>query len=308
MEWLEILLEVPVQYVTETEAIANMSVGYGIYTEDYSDLEENAWEIAHIDLIDEELLKKDRNRAIIHIYFSTEENIAEAKILLEELLTAADIPFKIETSKTEESEWRDNWKAYFKVSEIGQKLVIVPKWEEYNECGERKKLLIDPGAAFGTGTHATTSMCLELIEDYCENASVLDVGCGSGILGIGAALLGAESVLGVDIDPVAVKVAKENAEMNGVAKLMDFTVGDLTEKVSGMFDVVCANIVADAIIELLKNIKNFLKNNGVFVCSGIIDTRAAEVENAFADNGYKVVSHSRKDNWHAYLLSVKEKN
>lgn len=308
MEWLEILLKIPTDYITEAEAIANMSVPYGIYTEDYSDLEQEAWEIAHIDLIDEELLKKDRNNAIIHIYFSAEDNLSEAKILLEELLTATKIPFKIEISAINESEWRDKWKAYFKVTEIGKKLVIVPKWEEYSDDGKRKKLIIDPGVAFGTGTHATTSLCLELIENYCENATFLDIGCGSGILGIGAGLLGAKSVVGVDIDAVAVRVANENAEMNNVADITEFIEGDLTDKITGKFDVVCANIVADAIISLLGTVKDFMNENGVFVCSGIIDGRANEVECAIENGGYKVISHRQKDNWHAYLLSVKEEN
>lgn len=305
MDWFEFLLKVPVAYVEKAEAIANMAVPYGIYTEDYSDLESGAWEIAHIDLIDEELLKKDRNNATIHIYFSTEDNMTEARVLLEELLKNAEIPYSVEWDVVAESKWRDEWKKYFKITEIGQRLVIVPKWEEYHGDDSRKQLIIDPGAAFGTGTHATTSLCLILLEEYVKDAAVLDIGCGSGILSIAAALLGAKKAIGVDIDSVAVRVARENAKMNGVSSNTEFVEGDLTEKITGKFGVVCANIVADAIISLLKPVKELLDDNGVFICSGIIDNRSDEVADAIEKEGYSILSHKKKDNWHAFLLCCK---
>ena len=309
MDWLEILITVPVDRLDEAEAIANMSVPYGIYVEDYSDLEEGAWEIAHIDLIDEDLLKKDRSRALIHIYFGEDENLIEAKSYLEERLRAVNMDYEIDTGFIAEESWRDNWKKFFKVTEVGEKLVIRPGWEEYKDNGSgRKVITIDPGAAFGTGTHATTRLCLELLEKHLDGGSVLDIGTGSGILGIGAALLGADSVIGVDIDETAVRTAKENAEINGVENTAEFITGDLTDKISGRFDVVCANIVADVIIGLSKTVKEFLKDDAVFLCSGIIDMRAEEVEAALQENGFALLDHFVKDNWHAYAVKMQGEN
>lgn len=305
MDWLEILITVPVDRLEEAEAIANMSVPYGIYVEDYSDLEEGAWEIAHIDLIDEDLLKKDRATALIHIYFGEDENLIEAKSYLEERFRAVKMDFTIDTGCIKEESWRDNWKKFFKVTEIGEKLVIRPGWEEYTDTGSgRKVITMDPGAAFGTGTHATTRLCLELLEKHLKGGSVLDIGTGSGILGIGAALLGAEKVIGVDIDETSVKVANENAVINKVDNVTEFIVGDLTDKISGKFDIVCANIVADVIIGLSSTVKDFMKDDAIFLCSGIIDMRADEVEAALKENGFTVLDHYVKDNWNAYAVKL----
>lgn len=305
MDWLEILITVPVDRLEEAEAIANMSVPYGIYVEDYSDLEEGAWEIAHIDLIDEDLLKKDRATALIHIYFGEDENLIEAKSYLEERFRAVKMDFTIDTGCIKEESWRDNWKKFFKVTEIGEKLVIRPGWEEYTDTGSgRKVITMDPGAAFGTGTHATTRLCLELLEKHLKSGSVLDIGTGSGILGIGAALLGAEKVIGVDIDETSVKVANENAVINKVDNVTEFIVGDLTDKISGKFDIVCANIVADVIIGLSSTVKDFMKDDAIFLCSGIIDMRADEVEAALRENGFTVLDHYVKDNWNAYAVKL----
>lgn len=305
MDWLEILIRVPVARLEEAEAIANMSVPYGIYVEDYSDLEEGAWEIAHIDLIDEDLLKKDRATALIHIYFGEDENLIEAKSYLEERFRAVNMEFTIDTGCIKEESWRDNWKKFFKVTEIGERLVIRPGWEEYTDDGSgRKVITIDPGAAFGTGTHATTRLCLELLEKHLKGGSVLDIGTGSGILGIGAALLGADKVIGVDIDEVAVKVANENAVINKVEDVTEFITGDLTDKISGNFDVICANIVADVIIGLSSTVKAFMNDDAIFLCSGIIDIRAAEVETVLTQNGFTILDHYVKDNWNAYAVKL----
>ena len=302
MDWLEILLKVPTDYLDTAAAIANMSVPYGIYIEDYSDLEEGAREIAHIDLIDEDLIKSDRNNAVIHIYFDANDNFEEAKIYLSEQLTAVKIPFQLDTGFIAEKDWKDNWKKYFKCTEIGDRLVIKPSWEEYKGNTNRKILNIDPGAAFGTGTHATTSLCLELLEKYTNGGTMLDIGCGSGILAIAAALLGAEKAIGVDIDEVSVRVAKENAGLNKVEDVSEFIVGDLTDKISGKFNIVCANIVADVIISLCETVKNFMLQDSIFICSGIIDIRANEVEEALIKNGFNIIEHKIKDNWHSFAV------
>lgn len=301
MDWFEILITVPAVQIETAGAIANMTVPYGIYIEDYSDLEQGAREIAHIDLIDEELLAKNREESVIHIYLSPEARPDEALAFLQERLTAAGIPFTLSTGSVKESDWADNWKQFFKVTEIGERLVIRPTWEEYTSDGDRTVLSIDPGAAFGTGTHATTRICLELLEKYIKDGDrMLDVGCGSGILSIAALLLGAKQAVGVDIDPLAVKVAGENAALNHVDDRAEYICGNLADRVEGKYNLICANIVADIVMALTPDTGRFLAEDGVFICSGIIDLRGAEVEDCLRQNGFEILEMVERENWRAY--------
>lgn len=302
MNWTEISIKVASVDVDRVAAIANMSVPYGIYIEDYSDLIEQSWEIAHVDLIEQELLKKDRNSAVIHIYISEEDNAVEAVEYIKELLFADGIAFELITELVNDSSWADGWKKFFKCTEIGERLVIRPSWEEYDNKDNRVVLSIDPGAAFGTGTHATTSLCLGILEKYItSDSTVLDIGCGSGILSIAGVLLGAEKATGVDIDAQSVRVAKENAAINGVTEKTTYLVGDLADKVTGKYNVVCANIVADVILKLLENVADFMDDTGILITSGIIDMRRKDVVDGFARFGFKIVEELNKDNWYAFV-------
>lgn len=303
MNWTEITITVPQKDTDEAAAIANMTVPYGIYIEDYSDLEEKAEEIAHINLIDEELIAKDRTTSLIHIYISECDNAMEAIEFLKERFRAANIDFTVNSIGVNDADWNENWKKYFHVSEIGEKLVIVPSWEEYENKQGRVVLNIDPGAAFGTGTHATTSLCLTLLEKHINNGvKMLDIGTGSGILAIASTLLGAQSAIGVDIDAQSVKTAKENAEINNVQDKCEFIVGDLADKISGKFNVICANIVADVIIKLFDNVADFMEDDAVLIISGIIDLRKDDVLNSALAHGFKIVEENYKDNWCAFTL------
>lgn len=303
MNWNEIKISFSVKYIEIVENIANMTVPYGFYLEDYSDLEQGAEEIAHINLIDEELLNKNRDTAIIHIYINEEENCVEALQFIKERLSAESIDFSIDINTVDDIDWKDNWKKFFKVTEIGEKLVIVPSWEKYVNKNGKTELNIDPGAAFGTGTHATTKMCLKLLEKYLQKGnSLLDIGCGSGILSIAGTLLGASFATGVDIDKTAVKVSKENAKINNVENKISFINGNLCDKVNGKFNIICANIVADAIIGLSKTVCNFMDSSSLFLCSGIIDIRAEETERELTNNGYEIVEHLTEENWNAYCV------
>ena len=303
MNWTEITVKIPTEYTDTAAAIANMTVPYGIYIEDYSDLEAKAEEIAHIDLIDEELINKDRTEALIHIYISECDNAAEALAFLKERLTAENIPFSCGAEGVNDADWSENWKKYFHATEIGDKLAIVPSWEEYDNKENRKILHIDPGAAFGTGTHATTSLCLSMLENYvAEGSKMLDIGCGSGILSIASVLLGAETAEGVDIDAQSVKTAKENAELNNVSGKTEYIVGDLADKINGKYNVVCANIVADVVIRLLGDVRTFMEENAVLLVSGIIDARENDVLAAAEKHGFKVKEKQYKDNWCAFAL------
>ncbi|WP_099205477.1 50S ribosomal protein L11 methyltransferase [Scatolibacter rhodanostii] len=304
--WTEIIIEIPAEKVDEAGAIANMVVPYGIYIEDYSNLEEETLEIAHIDLIDEDLLQKDRTKAWIHLYISPEENPNEAISFLQERLTSCDIINTISTDLCHMEDWLNNWKKYFKPIPVGEKLLIRPIWEEEFENPDNRKVLdLEPGLAFGTGTHETTRLCMELIERYLkEGDKFLDVGCGSGILSIAALLLGAESAIGVDIDALAVKTAIENAENNHVADKFTGICGNLAEEINGKFSVIAANIVADIVILLSRDVPQYMNPDTVYIISGIIDTREDDILSAISDR-FEILERREERGWVAMALRLK---
>ena len=299
MDWTEVCIRIPAAHVDEAAAIANMAVPYGIYIEDYSDLEQGAREIARIDLIDEDLLAKERDTALIHIYISPEDNPAEAVAFLRERYTAVGIDHVVDSNTVSEEDWANNWKKYFKPLPVGEKILICPSWETTENPENRAILSIDPGMAFGTGGHDTTRLVLETLEKYVtEGVDFLDVGCGSGILSIAACLLGAGRAVGIDIDALAVKTAIENGELNGLtAPKYEIRLGDLAKDVSGKFPVIAANIVADAIIMLSPAIPALLAEDGVYIVSGIIDTREQDVLTALDKCGFSIVERHEHGGW-----------
>ena len=296
-DWTELKIRVPNKYLDTAGDIAQMAVPYGIYIEDYSTLEKEVAEIAHIDLIDEELLNKDRTKGIVHIYISPEESPQEAVAFLSERYSSEGIEHEIELASCIEEDWLNNWKKYFNPIPIGEKLLIRPTWrDEYDPQG-RAVINLDPGLAFGTGTHETTRLVLQTIEKYVKPGDTfLDIGCGSGILAIAALLLGAKSAVGVDIDETAVKTARENAELNNVSDRFEVLCGDLTDKVHGKYNVVAANIVADAIISLSRDVDKFMHKDSVYIMSGIIDTRSAEVEKAVSEK-FSIIRKFEENGW-----------
>ncbi len=305
MEWTEIIISIPREKLESAEAIAHMIVPYGFYVEDYASLVEEVMEIAHIDLIDEDLLNKDKTKALIHVYISPEENPAESVAFLRERFSEEGINSEIDTTGCDEMDWRNNWKQFFFPIPVGEKLLIRPTWRDEYDAGSRKVINIDPGMAFGTGNHETTRLCLGCLEQFVkEGDKVLDVGCGSGILSIASVLLGADSAFGVDIDPTAVRTAVENAQVNQVSDKCDFVAGNLTDKVSGTYNVVVANIVADAIIMLSKDVRNFMNDESVYIMSGIIDSRKDEVLSAI-DSDFEVVNIFEEAGWVCIAAKVK---
>jgi ribosomal protein L11 methyltransferase len=304
MDWTEVKITVDAENVDLAGAIAQMTVPYGIYIEDYSHLNEEVEEVAHIDLIDEDLLKKDRTKAIVHVYISPEDNPAEAISFLTERYAAAGIKNKIETGACVQEDWINNWKKYFHPINVGKRLLIRPDWEKVENPDGRVVLDLEPGIAFGTGTHETTRLCMQFLEDYVKpGCKMLDVGCGSGILSVAGLLLGAGSAVGVDIDPLAVKTAKQNAERNHVAERFTGIDGSLTEKVDGQFNVVVANIVADVIIELTKDIEKYLAPGAVYIMSGIIDEREQDVRNAL-EGKFKILDRREEKGWVALACAA----
>ena len=206
-----------------------------------------------------------------------------------------------------DEDWENNWKQYYKPMEIGQRLLVIPQWEQVDP-GQRVPLILDPGLTFGTGSHATTRLCLTALEKtVAQGDRVLDLGCGSGILSIAALRLGASQALAVDIDDKCLDVAYENAALNGIGKDR-YTVrvgdvlsdGSLRRELEGSYDIVVANIVADVIIALAPLVPSMLRPGGTFLCSGIIDDRAEEVRAALEAAGWTVLETQSADGWFAY--------
>lgn len=213
---------------------------------------------------------------------------------------------ELEMKDVDEEDWPNAWKKYYHPVQVGEHLVVCPSWEAYDRKPDEVVLTLNPGMAFGTGTHDTTRLCMELLEKYITpQDTVLDVGCGSGILAITAALLGANKIIGCDIDEVAVKVAGENAALNGVQDRISFHQGDLTSQVEGSFQIICANIVADVIIRLSEDAGSYLAKDGIFITSGIIDTREQDVLNALEQNGFQVIERRTSGGWVALACKAK---
>ena len=260
---------------------------------------------ANWDYVDDELMGLSKVEPHITLYVHDNAQGAETLAAIRSLIESwkqnnSDGYYgnlRLELANVKEEDWANNWKKYFNPIEVGEKLLIRPSWRDDYDAGNRKVLNIDPGLAFGTGGHETTRLCLEMCEKYLkEGDSVLDVGCGSGILGIATLLLGADRAVGVDIDETAVRTAAENAEINGVADRFTAICGSFTDKVEGKYDIVLANIVADAIMFLSKGIKDFMKDDAVYIMSGIIDTRAEEVK-ASVSQYFDIIEEHLDNGW-----------
>ena len=296
MEWTDIQITVPQQYAETAEAIATMVSNGGIYIEDYRDLEQQAWEIAHVDLIEQDLLDQPRDIVKVHMYLAPDENPAEILPLFKERLEASGVEYKLETSGIEQEDWQNAWKKYYHAMDIGQRLAIVPGWETYDT--DRIVITMDPGMAFGTGTHETTSLCLETLDSMVKGGErVLDIGTGSGILAIAALKLGAAEAEGEDNDPMCVRTAGEHAERNGVAEHFTVLVGDLSDKASGKYNIITANIVAAAILSLAPHVPVLMAPGARFIASGIIDTRKDEVLAGLRAAGLEPVEVREKRGW-----------
>ncbi len=266
----------------------------------------------YYDYIDDEVLQRRENCSIT-VYLPENTQGEERKSLLINTAQGLQIPkLHIGFTLTREEDWANNWKSYFKPIPVGETLIIKPSWEELPPGNTRKVLEIDPSTSFGTGTHATTRLCLELLEsEIAGGEDVLDMGCGSGILGVGARLLGAHTVCAVDIEQNALEVTKENAVRNHVFEGFTLYTGNvladdaLFAKVAvKKYDVIVANIVADVIIAMSEMFKLLIKPGGKLFCSGIISERADEVGKALKTAGFTLNRTLESEDWVALYLTV----
>lgn len=288
----------------------------GFMIEDAQDFDEFLHDTTpHWDYVDQAVMEKMKDcETCVTIYVADNPQGMEELMQVRQILARlkAQDPdgkygrLELEMKDVDEEDWSNAWKKYYHPVQVGEHLVVCPSWEAYDRQPDDVVLTLNPGMAFGTGTHDTTRLCMELLEKYITpQDTVLDVGCGSGILAITAALLGANKIIGCDIDEVAVKVAGENAALNGVQDRIAFHQGDLTSQVEGSFQIICANIVADVIIRLSEDAGCYLAKDGIFITSGIIDTREQDVLNALEQNGFQVIERRTSGGWVALACKAK---
>ena len=257
---------------------------------------------------EQEFLDSLGDDVVVKAYYSNTEDLdALATSIRNQLLVISEFldigKGEVSISAVDEEDWATSWKKYYKPLKISERIVIKPSWEAYTPAEGEIIIELDPGMAFGTGTHETTAMCLKLLDEYMDDTikTVIDVGCGTGILGIAAAKLGASEVSAFDIDDNSVRIAKENAEINGVAYCVSVKKNDLLKGVATRCDLVIANIVADIVILLLPDARKLLDKGGIMIASGVIHERAAAVETAFAQNGFRIEKKTVDGEWNAYV-------
>lgn len=284
------------------DIIEGILFDYGIYTTeeissdivDELDQDEKDW-----DFIDYPLLNSKEGVFALRVY---PENMEDANNLKAELNEKNLGQCLIE--EKDDEDWANNWKKYYKPLEIGEKLAIVPEWEAYDN-DKRIVIKINPGMAFGTGTHESTYMCLELLERYVKkDDEIFDIGCGSGILAIAALKLGAKRALAVDIDDKCIDASHENADLNNLEDKMDIKKGNLLDVVKGRADLIVSNIIAEIIVDEIKNLKNHMDKGGIFITSGIIKERRQMVIDALKENGFEIIDELEKNNWVAIVGSL----
>lgn len=281
----------------------------GIYIEDYTDLEDDPT-VKQVGIVDEALLEKDKTKVLLHVYADEHTSVEDCIAFVSDRFSSENITYEVEIKHVDEEDYANSWKQYYKPIKIGNRVVIVPEWEPYEKADGEITVTLNPGMAFGTGTHETTSMCIEALQNIVfEGDEVLDIGCGSGILSVTALLCGANRADATDIDRNAVNVAYENAELNGVKDRLHATEDNILSAESPIrtagkkYNVVIANIVADVIIEICGFVKTLIKPYGCFVASGIISERLDDVVKAMNDNGLCVAAIHEKRGWNCIIAN-----
>lgn len=309
--WIE------VRVITKSEALEPVSgIFYsldckGVAIEDPEDILGREQGPLTWDFADINVLEHKGKVAVVKAYFAEEDNIEEILGYVNEKLVelkemGIDLgEAKVEHEKMYEEDWANTWKQYYKPSKVGEKIVVKPIWEEYEEKEGELVVNLDPGMAFGTGTHETTRMCIQALEKYVkEESKVFDVGCGSGILAIAAAKLGAKLAVGVDLDPVAVESSIENVGYNNLNNI-EILHGNLVEVIDGKADIVVANILAEIICILTDDVKRVMKDGGVFITSGIIHDRVDMVCEKLEATGFEVIEKNRDGEWNCIVAKLK---
>ncbi|MDL0191897.1 50S ribosomal protein L11 methyltransferase [Clostridioides difficile] len=312
--WIEITIKTTTEAVEPITNILYEQGAGGAVIEDPKDFLFQKKNELDWDYVEEEVFKKnEEDDVLIKTYVSEEKNVMEfVEIIKQKVLGLKDFGIDIgegsvSLDQVNEADWANAWKAYYKPTKVGQRVVVKPTWEDYAMQDGDLIIELDPGMAFGTGTHETTSMCIRELEKYVnKDSKVFDIGCGSGILAIAAAKLGAKEVVAVDLDEVAVKVAKENVLENKVEKSVSVMHGNLTDVIKDKADVIVANIIADIIKILAKDVQNFMKEDAIFISSGIILDKVEDVKESLIENGFEIVEVQKLGEWSAIVSKLKK--
>ena len=321
MEWLELHIDTNHAGLEPLEIFLSANGVDGVVIDDELDFQ-NFLENNHQywDYVDEDLEASMKGKSRITFYLEANDDgfatLGQLRVALQAFKEAHAGKYGtllMTVENLQDADWENNWKQFYKPMEIGERLLVIPEWEQEAVRGQAKyaekvPLILEPGLTFGTGSHATTRLCLTALEEAVHGGeTVLDLGCGSGILSIAALKLGAASAVAVDIDDKCLTVAYDNAALNSIGKdrytvLVGDVVSDshLREKLGGGYDVICANIVADVIMGLAPSVRQFLKPGGLFLCSGIIDTRAEEVAACLRENGWTIETTRSGEGWYSY--------
>lgn len=299
MKWTQVKVHCSVKDL-DTVCAVMCVIDSGLMIEDYSDIEENLMTV-YGELIDEKILKSDRNAAAVSVFIPEEKDLPACVDFIKERFQACNIDCVMEMSDMSEENWAEQWKKYYKPVRVGKRLVVLPPWEHYDFKEDDVAVVMDPGMAFGTGTHETTRLCLSMLEKHLKKGEkVLDVGTGSGILAIAALKLGASFVYAYDIDPVAVRVAKDNLRANKVEDRAVCGQSDLlanVDRLAAPFSFVTANIVADILIRMAPDIGRYMTKGARFVASGIIEARKPDVITAMEAGGLNLIDSGDENGW-----------
>lgn len=315
MKWIEVQVKTTSEAVEVVSNILYEVGAGGLAIEDPNDIEalansksEEAW-----DFIDSSLFQNRFEGVIVKAYFPESENLVEKIEIIKQnidLISTYDLDKglgEVTLSEVYEKDWEHAWKKYYKPTKVGEKIVVKPSWEDYEKKDGEIILELDPGMAFGTGTHETTAMCIKSLEKYVkEDDIVLDIGCGSGILSIAAAKLNAKKAIGVDLDELAVKVSNQNKNINNVEDIVDIRHGNLLDVVPEKADVVVANIIAEVVVILAEDVSKCLKKDAVFISSGIILEKIEKVKEGLLENGLEVVDVVTMGEWACIVSKLKE--
>lgn len=313
MKWIEVTIKTTTEAVEAITNILDELRTGGVMIEDPNDFFFQKKNELDWDYVEEEVFnKRNSDGVLIKTYISEERNVVELVEIIKQkvsTLTGFGIDIgegSVSLGQVNEEDWANEWKKYYKPTKIGDKLVVKPTWEDYIVQDGDLVIELDPGMAFGTGTHETTTMCMRELEKYVtEDSKVFDIGCGSGILAIAAAKLGAKDVIAVDLDEVAVKVAKENVNHNHVQDSVKVLHGNLIDVVSEKADVIVANIIADIIKILAKDVHSCMKEDAVFISSGIIHAKVDEVKESLIENGFEIIEVKTLGEWNAIVAKLK---
>lgn len=304
-DWTQIRVTVPLGELDRLTAVMSM-LSNNLQIEDYSDID---LKTCYGDLIDEAILNADKTVASVSVYIPAERNLAECISFLRERFRKIGLePIRLETVGVREEDWANSWKAYYKPVRIGRRLVIVPAWERYEAAPDDLVVRMDPGMAFGTGTHESTRLVIGMLERYIKpGCRMLDVGTGSGILAICASRLGAGECYAYDVDPMAVRVARDNIRESGLTNIRCGE-SDLLRQVdrSRPYDLICANLVADIILRMIPDLGPLMYRDTVLLTSGIICERSREVIDCFEEYGYRVLEQPEENGWCALAVRRKE--